>query len=166
MSRQLRLYALVGLIICTGQAAIDVGQLTGHLNRTDQTSFAVRLNACNCGWHLLRALLDQFCAVGAQAGGLLEAHPDHAVYVGGVTTGEVGHGALANFAKKLLHVTPAEGRVKRAHLEENAADAPNVALQVVGFVVPDLGAGVVGSSSLRFEQSLFGNLGNIEIAEF
>jgi len=64
-----------------------------------------------------------------------------------------------------VHVCRSERRVEGAHLIEDTAYAPDVALRVVGPVFPDLGACVVGSSSLRLEHAPFGYLGDVQISQ-
>ena len=67
--------------------------------------------------------------------------------------------------KEAIHVICTERRHKSAHLVRDTAQRPDVRLQVVGLVLPDLGTGVVGSSRLRVQQSLLGDFGYVEIAK-
>lgn len=52
--------------------------------------------------------------------------------------------ARDHLTPQVLHALPGKGRPARAHFVQNAAQAPNVALVVVGHVFPDFGTGVVG----------------------
>lgn len=57
-----------------------------------------------------------------------------------------------------------EWRLERAHFVENAANGPDVTLQVVGFVLPDFRRRIVGSSGLR-DQETFGNFTDVEVSK-
>ena len=61
--------------------------------------------------------------------------------------------ALDQLLEEALHVVGLEGRTECCHLVDDAAEAPDVTLVVVGLVLPDLRRGVVRSASLRVIQA-------------
>ena len=74
--------------------------------------------------------------------------------------------SLAHALIQVVHVPPAKRRLERQHLVDHAAERPDVRLVAVWLVVPDLGQGVVGRTSLRVvEAVLIGNLANVHISE-
>lgn len=64
------------------------------------------------------------------------------------------------------HAFGAKGWVQRAHLVDDTAERPQVALVVIRFLLPDLGTGVVGGSCLRIKHTVLRNLTHVEIAHF
>lgn len=74
---------------------------------------------------------------------------------------------FAHALVKVVHVTPAERRLQREHLVDDAAQRPQVRLVTVGFVLPDLGARVVRCARLRVVQAvLVGGLAHVHVAQF
>ena len=51
------------------------------------------------------------------------------------------------------------------HFVGYAAERPNIGLKVVGLVLPDFGAGVVGRARLRVQEAPLGDFGDVQIAE-
>ena len=67
----------------------------------------------------------------------------------------------------MVHVPPAERRLQREHLVDDAAQRPYVRLVTVGLVLPDLGARVVRGARLRVVQAvLVGGLAHVHVAQF
>ena len=55
--------------------------------------------------------------------------------------------------------------MKRTHLVQYAAHAPNVALMVIRLISPDFGTGVVGRPCLRLKKAALGHLTHVEVAQ-
>lgn len=91
---------------------------------------------------------------------------DHVHEVFGVGGGQRLNTSLAHTLKEHVHVVSSERRLKSAHFVQHAAHAPNVALVIIGLVLPDFGAGIVGRTSLSLEKATLGHLAHVEIAEF
>ena len=73
-----------------------------------------------------------------------------------------------NFLVESTHILGLERRSKRGQLVKNAAKRPNIALEVVGSVLPDLRACVVRRACLSVQESAFvraHDLGHIEVGE-
>jgi hypothetical protein len=84
----------------------------------------------------------------------------------GVVLGYSGEMTLKDLLVEALHILCGEGRLECNHLVENAPERPNVRLDIVRLVAPDLGARIVGSASLGVVQSaLVGNFRDIHVAE-
>lgn len=77
-----------------------------------------------------------------------------------------------------LRVRPAQHRVVKplhafgpkrwsqcAHLVDNAAKRPNVTLAVIGALLPDFGARVVGRTRLRVQHTVLGLLAYVQVTE-
>ena len=79
--------------------------------------------------------------------------------------GDPGKLSLDDLFVEALHVVCTEGRHQGAHLVQDAAKRPNVALAVVGLVAPHLGTRVVWSACLRVAQALLDNFRDVKIAK-
>ena len=79
--------------------------------------------------------------------------------------GDPGKLSLDDLFVEALHVVGAEGRHQGAHLVQDAAKRPNVALAVVGLVAPHLWTRVVRSACLRVTQALLHNFRDVKIAK-
>ena len=74
--------------------------------------------------------------------------------------------ALGHLLSKSGHVGSPERRQQSGHLVQNATDGPNVALEVVRLVLPDLGTSVVRSASLSGQQTVLGLFRNVQVTDF
>lgn len=73
----------------------------------------------------------------------------------------------AHASEQLVHVLSVEGRLKRQHLVDDAAQGPNIRFVVVWLIAPDFRTGVVRRPSLRVVEALGScDLGNVHVAEF
>ena len=78
-----------------------------------------------------------------------------------VTCGDRRILPLNDLVIQALHIGRPKGRVERAQLIEDAAHAPDIALVIIGFVLPDLGTRVVRCASLSVKEPPLCHLGNI-----
>ena len=74
------------------------------------------------------------------------------------------HRSSPDLVRQPANVLCYKGRAESAHLVDDAAQGPHVALVAVALVHPDLGAHVVRRPDLRPRQSLFQELGAPEVA--
>lgn len=65
-----------------------------------------------------------------------------------------------------FHVFGSERRIQSNQFIQHTTQGPNVRLQIIWFILPDLWTGVIRSSSLSFQNTGLGNLWNIQITEF
>ena len=77
---------------------------------------------------------------------------------------QFGVGAREHGVVETLHVFGSEWGVQRAHLVNDAAQRPYVALFVIWFLLPDLGASVVRCACLRVQQAILRNFTDVKIA--
>ena len=73
---------------------------------------------------------------------------------------------LLYFSKEFFEVVGSEGRSQSGHFIDNTSQWPDVALRVIRSVIPHFRTCVVRSSSLCPGHPPFGNLWNIEVAQF
>ena len=78
----------------------------------------------------------------------LTAQPHHVHEVFGVLGRQGWKPALAHLSEKLIHIVGSEGWIQGTHFIEDAPQAPNIALVVVGLVLPNFGTGVVWCTGL------------------
>ena len=78
----------------------------------------------------------------------LTAQPYHVHEVFGILRRERWKPALAHFSEKCIHVVSSEGRVQCTHFIQDAPQAPNVALVVIGLVLPHFRASVIRCTGL------------------
>jgi hypothetical protein len=90
---------------------------------------------------------------------------DHLAELFGVLSWDLGVVTLQHLFKEPIHVSSSEGRLERSNFVEHAAQRPQVALIVVGLVLPHLRAGVVGSACLGVEHAFLGDLGDVEVSQ-
>ena len=95
----------------------------------------------------------------------MEHRANHVLQVGGVNRWDLGIAALEDFLAQAVHILGLKGRGEGAQFVEHAAKTPYVAFNVVGFVLPDFGAGVVGSAGLGGEEASLGHLGHVHVAQ-
>jgi hypothetical protein len=75
-----------------------------------------------------------------------------------VVVSNLGVTSLDDLFVETIHVFSAERRFEGNHFIDNTAQGPDVRLGVIGFVLPDLGTGIVGSPGLGVEESVLGDL--------
>ena len=76
-----------------------------------------------------------------------------------------GNAPLRHPLEQLVHVVGSERGLQSAHLIRDATYAPQIALMVIGFVLPDLWAGVVWGTGLSAEQALPRHFTHVKIAQ-
>lgn len=96
----------------------------------------------------------------------LEAEADHLPQLLRVKLGQRLVDALLDLRVEFLEVVGPEGRPQRGHLVDHAAQRPDVALGIIGPVVPHFRTGVVGRAGLRARHTSLGHLRDIEVAQF
>lgn len=74
--------------------------------------------------------------------------------------------AALDLLEEGVHVLAFEGRPECAHLIENATKRPNITLETVRLVVPDLGTGVVRSPGLGVGQVLAEQDRDVHVSDF
>lgn len=96
-------------------------------------------------------------------------HSDHALdqtfQIARVDAWWVFEHALDDSFVEVVHVLGPERRMQSKCLIEHTAQAPDVTLAVVRFVVPDLRAGVIRSSRLCVEKASFGHFRDVHVAQ-
>lgn len=109
----------------------------------------------------------QLGTVGSFLGVDIEHHFDDLPEFGGVGGRNSGDLALSDLFEEAFHALGLEGRFESDHLVEHTAERPDITLDVVGLVLPDLGTGVVRSAGLGEVESVFGaDLAHIHVAQF
>jgi len=73
--------------------------------------------------------------------------------------------STSHFGAEPLHALGPERWLKSDKFVEDTTQAPDVAFVIVGLVLPNLGAGVVGRAGLRVHEPPLGHLGDVEIPE-
>lgn len=74
--------------------------------------------------------------------------------------------SLQHFLEQSIHVIGFERGLQGCDLIEHTTETPQIALAVIGLVLPDLRTSVVRSACLSVEQTLLGHLGNIQVSKF
>lgn len=138
-------------IVGSRESLSDLSKISGDSNRSDQLEVILL-------FHLERqgrgSIADQLTSlqhvrtVGSQLGVQLQAQLYHVHQVFRILGRKGRDAALAHTLKEHIHVVRAERGLKGNHFVEDAAQTPNVALVVIGLVLPDFRAGVVWSSRL------------------
>lgn len=77
----------------------------------------------------------------------------------------LGVDALHHPLVQALHVFGCERWVESHQLVQDRAEGPDVTLQIVWFVLPNLRTCVVGSSSLCLEDACLRHLGNVQVSQ-
>ena len=62
-----------------------------------------------------------------------------------------------------MHISGREWRFQSSHLVKYATGTPDVALSIIGQVLPDLGAGIVRCARLRLEHRALGYFRHVEV---
>jgi hypothetical protein len=143
-----------------GEVVFVLGELDGAEERGGGADLAQHLRGV--GAVLLEDLdeLVDLCPFVA----LLQAEGDGVLEHEGVAFGDAVVGAVLHLLEELVHAPAAEGRLEAAQLVHDASEGPDVAVEAVGVVVPDLGTGVVRSAGLRERQPIE-FLGDVEVAD-
>jgi len=109
---------------------------------------------------------EDFVASRSVGGVDLQALANHLLEFLGVHGADGVVFARCHFGVESLHGSCSEGGLLHSHLVKDAASRPNITAEVIGHVLPDLRAGVVGSSSLSAEEASLADLRDVKVAEF
>ena len=104
----------------------------------------ILLDALDDYWHFKNLL-----RVGPLGGLDLEHLLDQHAHVHRVVAGNGRILALEHTLEQAIHVIRLEGRLQMAHLVGHAAERPDVRLEIVRLILPNLWASVVRRASLR-----------------
>ena len=74
--------------------------------------------------------------------------------------------AFDDFLVESLHVICSERRHQGTHFVENTAERPDITLRIIGLISPNFWTGIIRCTGLSVAESLFDDLGDIEIAQF
>lgn len=102
--------------------------------------------------HIHQIVVDQLCGSGSLFGIDAQHGVNHVTQLLGVQVGDGRELAAADLVAERLHAVGPEGRQPRAEFVEHDAQRPDVALGVVGFVLPDFGRALLGRPGLRLRQ--------------
>ena len=104
----------------------------------------ILLDALDDYWHFKNLL-----CVGPLSGLDLEHLLDQHAHVHRVVAGNGRVLALEHALEQAIHVIRLEGRLQMAHLVGHAAERPDVRLEIVRLILPNLWASVVRCTGLR-----------------
>lgn len=74
--------------------------------------------------------------------------------------------AAQHLPLQALHVFRPKGRFQGTHLLQNTPETPNITLAVLRLVTPHFWRGILRRASLCVQQTLFGHLGHVHVAQF
>ena len=145
---------------------VEVFEVGGQLDGVEQ-AFVRRGNAALELSHVLLdgGQVEQLVTRGSFHGADLETPGHDLVQVLGVDRRDSLELSFLHFLVQLFHLPRVERRASVAHLVHDAAQRPDVALGVVGFVSPHFWTGVVWRAGLRVDQSVLHDFRNVQVSE-